>query len=324
MKIRCFTKTPPPEMARALIRFERQFRYPLGPGQFFTIAHGEDYPRFYRAMGEGASFVAERDGNILGAIGAARRRLALPGGGVKDIVYIGDAKVSPQKRGGRVLWRLIESVRHWAVQRAEAAYSVVMEGTPVPPTCYTGRLGVELFEKLAKIMILKIPTGKVSGAVLNDWECSAADGWNGYWALTQNAARCLGGKPAVRSAICPQWLAAPNREAVGLIEDTRRGKRLLLAPPRGSSCAGEGVEINASHLSHCAWSEAESGIALLRQALLRLKERGFGAMFAAVPLSEAETIAAGLGLEAIVRAPAGIYGAGLDSGMLWNINTSEI
>src|SRR5688500_3897167 len=65
---------PPPELARALAGFESEFTYPLGPDSFFHISHGDDYPRFFRAMGEAACFVAQRrgDGTITGTLGAAR------------------------------------------------------------------------------------------------------------------------------------------------------------------------------------------------------------------------------------------------------------
>ena len=78
MTIHELRTAPPPELADALERFEEQFHYPLGSDRFFRISHGEDYPRFFRAMGEGVCFVAERDGEVLGAMGAALRRLALP------------------------------------------------------------------------------------------------------------------------------------------------------------------------------------------------------------------------------------------------------
>lgn len=312
-------------IARSLAQFERRFRYPLGPERFFRIHHGEDYSRFFRAMGKGASFIAEREGNILGTIGVARRALALPDGSMKQVVYIGDAKVAPENRGGKVLWRLLQAVQTWAVQRANAAYSAVMEGTPIVPARYTGRLGIEPFAKLAEVVILRISAKKSFVPVQKDWEIDAATGRSLYRKLTQDSARCIGGKPDMRSLAPPQWLASPNRQAVGLLEDTRQAKRLLEAP-RPFSCAlgGESWEMNVSHLSHYAWLEEECGIALLRQALARSTKRGFDAMFTAASFAAAEAIESRLGAEEVIRACAGIYGAGLDAGMIWNLNTSEI
>lgn len=326
MKIHLLAERPPPNMARSLAQFERQFRYPLGSERFFRIHHGEDYSRFFRAMGEGVSFIAERSGNILGTIGVARRALILPDGNMKNVVYIGDAKVAPENRGGKVLWRLLQAVRTWTVQRANAAYSAVMEGTPILPTRYTGRLGIEPFSKLAEVVILRIPAKKAFVPFQKDWKIDEATGWNLYRRLTQGSARCIGGKPDMRSLSPPQWLAAPNRKAVGLLEDTRQAKRLLESP-RPFSCAlggSESLEMRVSHLSHCAWLGKDDGIALLQQALSLSTKRGFDAMFTAASFATAETIIARLGAEGILRACADIYGAGLDAGMIWKLNTSEI
>ena len=326
MKIHFLAEAPSPKMARALAQFERQFRYPLGTGRFFRICHGADYSRFFRAMGKGASFIAERDGNILGTIGVARRALILPDGNLKNVVYIGDAKVSPEIRGGRVLWRLIQAVRAWTVRHADAAYSAVMEGTPIVPTRYTGQLGIEPFAKLAEVVILRIRAKKSAVSIRKDWKIDAAAGWNLYRKLTQGSARCIGGKPDMRSLAPPQWLAAPNGKAVGLLEDTRQAKRLLETPRPfpGAFSNGESLEMNVSHLSHCAWLEDGDGIALLQQALSHSTKYGFDAMFTAASFAAAETIVARFGAEELIRASAGIYGTGLDAGMIWKLNTSEI
>ena len=73
MNVHPSSARPGAELALALARFEEQFTYPLGPGRSFRISHGDDYPRFFRAMGEVACFVAERDGVVLGVLGAALR-----------------------------------------------------------------------------------------------------------------------------------------------------------------------------------------------------------------------------------------------------------
>src|SRR5262245_66563678 len=92
MNVHPLRAPPSPELARALDQFEEQFRYPLGPGRFFRIVHGEDYPRFFRAMGEGVCFVAEMEEKVRGVIGAALRRLVLPDGEERPAVYLGDLK----------------------------------------------------------------------------------------------------------------------------------------------------------------------------------------------------------------------------------------
>src|SRR4029077_10210784 len=108
MTLHALRDRPSSELARALAEFDSRFSYPLGPGRSFRISHGEDYPRFFRAMGEAACFVAERQGEVLGTIGCALRRVLSPDGRERDAVYVGDLKVAPPARGGRVLVRLAQ------------------------------------------------------------------------------------------------------------------------------------------------------------------------------------------------------------------------
>jgi hypothetical protein len=80
MIVRQLCDQPSPELIHGLADFEAAFRYPLGPGRFFRISHGDDYPRFFRAMGEAACFLAEHQGRVVDTVGMAVRRLLLPDG----------------------------------------------------------------------------------------------------------------------------------------------------------------------------------------------------------------------------------------------------
>src|SRR6266542_4454124 len=111
MNLRVLRAPPPPDLAGKLAEFERQFTYPLGPGRSFRISHGEDYSRFFRAIGEGASLVAEDDGHVLGTLGTALRTVLLPQGGAGRAMYLGDLKILPAARGGWVLARLASAAR---------------------------------------------------------------------------------------------------------------------------------------------------------------------------------------------------------------------
>jgi hypothetical protein len=51
---------------------------------------------------------------------------------------------------------------------------------------------------------------------------------------------------------------------------------------------------------------------------------GFPALFAAVPAADAGLVQQQLGTVEVVAAPATIYGAGLEPGLVWNVNTAEI
>ena len=315
MILHTIRNNPSPRLAAALADFERQFSYPLGPGKAFRIDHGHDYPRFYRAMGKNACFVAERNGEILGVLSAAQRTLSLPCGHQKEVAYIGDLKVAPGKPGGRTVLRLILRLRQWARECAEAAYSVVMDGTQVTPVRYTGRLGIEPFVELGKLMILSIPTRTAARPQEVSWRNDELLGRNCYQDLNRQSARCPEGNPRIRSVMKPIWLAHPDSQAAGLLEDTRQAKRLL---------GMNGEEMIRSHLSFYAWSDQASALALLREALRRSADRGFDEMFVAVSPREARTLAANLGIAGLTRAPATVYGYGLDPGMDWRVNTSEI
>jgi hypothetical protein len=314
MTVHLLRASPPPELAESLDRFEEQFRYPLGPGRFFRIAHGEDYPRFFRAVGESACFVAEREGKVLGVISAALRRLALPGGEERPVVYLGDLKIAPPARGGRTLPRLAGAVRPWVGARAEAAFSVVMDGTPVTPTRYTGCLGIPLFAELGKITVLRLPTSGIRAHPGGDWVTTEEAGSACYLRLSVGRYASPGGNPAERSETEPLWLMEPNGQACGRLEDTRRAKRLI---------ADDGVEMRSAHLSCFACQDLRSGVQLLRVALRHAASRGFPALFVAVAASDAENFSQPLGGAGVVPSPATIYGTGLEPGV-WNINTAEI
>lgn len=315
MNLHTIRNNPPPRLAEALTEFERQFSYPLGPGKAFRIDHGHDYTRFYRAMGKNACFIAERNGEILGVVSAAQRTLSLPCGRKKDVVYVGDLKIAPGKPGGRTVLRLILRLRQWARQCAEAAYAIVMDGTQVTPVRYTGRLGIESFVELGKVMILSIPTrtaGKPHGV---SWRNDELLGRKCYQDLSRHSARCPESDPRIRSVMKPVWLAHPESHGAGLLEDTRQAKRLVDM---------NGSEMIRSHLSFCGWSDPVSALALLKEASRRSADSGFDEMFVAVSPREANSLAANLGIAGLTQAPATIYGYGLDPGMDWSVNTSEI
>lgn len=314
MMIHSLCGPPPNSLASALERFESEFTYPLGPGRSFRISHGEDYPRFFRAMGEARCFVAERNGVVLGTIGVALRPLWLPSGEECTAVYLGDLKLTAHARQGRALLRLAEVVQQWVGGRTQAAFAVVMDGTRATPTRYTGRLGIPQLGDLAKVIVLRIATGGT------DLKCNAtatADeaGTACYRQLSMGRYACPGGTCAERSAITPHWLTLSGDRACGRLEDTRRAKRLI---------ADDGQEMPSAHLSCFAYRDPASAVELAQAARVTAASLGFPALFVAVPPADADTIRRGLGSTEVVAAPATIYGTGLEAGRLWNINTAEI
>lgn len=304
MKIEQLCARPEPALAAALARFELQFRYPLGPGRWFRIDHGDDYPRFFRAIGEAACFVALDGGEVLGTIGCARARLREPGGTTRDVVYLGDLKLDPGARGGRVLLRLIAAVRGWAEPWADAAFAVVMDGTAVTPERYTGRVGVPRFVALAHIEVLRVPA-RAGGSV----RPVAAR------LPSSDAFALVPADPALRSELAPTWLALADGRASGRLDDTRRAKRLF---------ADDGSELASLHLGALDYADAEAAAELVQLAAAAAASHSAPAVFVAFPATVAREVHARLADDAIVRAPATIWGTGLPLGRAWNIDTAAI
>src|SRR3954452_21705321 len=94
MKVHAMSDSLSPALVQALAEFEAPFTYPLGPGKFFRITHGEDYTLFFRAMGEGVCFIAEHEGRVIGTLGTAIRRLRMPDGSERPAGYLGDLKIA--------------------------------------------------------------------------------------------------------------------------------------------------------------------------------------------------------------------------------------
>ena len=113
----------------------------------------------------------------------------------------------------------------------------------------------------------------------------------------------------------PVWLVHPSGSACGLVEDTRRCKRLF---------ADDGTELRSGHLSYFAFSSPAAGADLIRTAIDSPSRAGHPAMFVAVAPSDVPVLEAALGGLQKVVAPATIYGINLDGPGLWNINTAEI
>jgi hypothetical protein len=306
---------PPADLARRLAEFEAAFTYPLGPGRSFRIDHGEDYPRFYRAIGEATCFVAVHADRVLATLCVAVRRLALPDGTELAAAYIGDLKLASEARGGLTLLRLAKMGEAWVRPKVQAAYCVVMDGTPVTPLGYTGRAGIREFKVVGHVVVLRLPAQ--SGLQPADQHFSSDSGpvLKCYRNLSRGRFAGLGGTPTERSEHAPEWLLHPERMACGLLEDTRRAKRLI---------ADDGSEMCSMHLSHFAYRTVEAGAELLEVALSRTARLDVPALFVSVAVRDVDDLCWALGGIEAVAAPATVYGAGLSMEPEWNINTSEI
>ena len=316
MKIHCFHAQPSPDLAEKLRVFERQFQYPLGEHQSFRVSHGEDYTRFYRAIGEATCFAAEHRGEVVGVLSTAIRQLLFPQGNREEVVYVGDLKVVPSNVSGFALFQLMATTWEFHKRNQGMGFGVMMDGTKIEPDRYTGRLGLPKFVTLGKVMILRIPVHPSTDAdpEVQIESCGEAR-QNLFQELSVRRFGTVGGDTELRSRFEPVALRLAHPAAYGLLEDTLKAKQLN---------STDGTELLSSHVSKFAFSIPAAGARLIRTALSITRDRGLPALFTAVPTSDADHLMQELQMKDITLAPATIFGTGLDSGFLWNVNTSEI
>ena len=238
----------------------------------------------------------------------------MPDGRERSVAYFGDLKISPEYRGGKVLLRLARATEAWLRPKVDAGFGVVMGGTSHTPEAYTGRVGIPAFCELGRVAILRVLTNprltKFNRAFLTNPEAGLA----GSGRLSLGRYACPAGQPELRSTIAPTWLMHPDGSACGLLEDTRKAKRLTLT---------NGSELLSAHLSCFAYSTISAAAELVRVALAQAGELGFPALFVALPERDAVDLRASCSDLQILTAAATIYGVGLPAGD-WHINTSEI
>jgi hypothetical protein len=311
---------PAPQLAEALHEFEGGFHYPLGQDRWFSISHGDDYTRFFRAIGDARCFVAERDGRVIGVVSVSRCRLRQPEGGVLEAAYFSDLKVA-ESSGGRTLLRLLRDSVDWARRTPTTpGFSIVMDGTARDPTSYTGRLGIPPYVELAKLMILRIPCDGMT-ADGESVEAPLQEVHQRFQALTPDHYATAGGDPDIRSRIQSQGIMLSNAGACGIIEDTRRCKLLY---------RDDGNEMISAHLSCFGYRNAADAVSLLGSAAAWCREHGLPALFVSLPVTDSEAILKRLHCEALVKrealvqAPATVFGFGLVAGKKWSVNTAEI
>lgn len=306
--------------AQALADFEHQFSYPLGEECRFRICHGDDYLRFFRAMGQASLLVGGNGGVIQGSIVNVIRTFTFtadghfPVGG--KVHYLCDLKILPASRGAMVLGRLLhETKRSIEASDSTLCYSVVMDGTDRVPPDYTGRLDIPRFSKLAEIAILRI-AGDDSDEPWGCREVSEDDFREISASIPQQGVRMERGDGVARSLMEPLYLVTAAGDACGVLEDTRSSKRLLL---------DSGEELVSNHLSGLRYETPRAAAVLLGDATRRSSRNHVPAIFVAVPAREAAALVPLLGESfQVTIAPASIYGHGFESGMDWWIDTAEI
>jgi hypothetical protein len=314
MKVHQLSGPPSPELADALAQFEKPFTYPLGADRFFRISHGVDYTLFFRAQGRAACFIAENDGRVVGALGTAIRTLWLPDGNECNVAYFGDLKIAKDARGGLVLMRLARAAEVWLRPKVQAGFGVVMGGTSLTPPAYSGRARIPDFKELGRLMILRIcgPSDNKDG---NEHLLTTQEaGLECYRRLSIGRYASPVNSAGERSEMTPVWLMTPDGSACGLLEDTRKAKRLI---------SDDGSEMLSAHLSCFAYRDVAAASRLIGVALNHALRSGFPAVFVSVAETDAPALEAALNQFVSHPAPAAVYGTGLEPGG-WNINTAEI
>ena len=313
MTVTVLTGDPDARLAAAIARFEPEFSYPLGSDARFHVAHDGDGWRFFQALGEGACAVAEDGGRVLGILGAALRTAAMPDGGSLPLVYLGDLKITAGARGGTTLLRLARAIQARFHGRAAAAYAVVMDGTAVVPTAYTGRMGIPPFVAAGRVAVLWLRTAGAEHAQARTVD--DAQGHACFAALAAGRIRPLSGDPALRSLLPPRWLVGGDGDACGRLEDTLRAKRL---------CSTTGEDMRSAHLSCLAYRDVRDGVRLLDDALAMAREAGYPMLFTALPPGDVPALRRHLGDRVRTCAPATIYATGIPSAASWTISSADI
>jgi hypothetical protein len=277
MKIYELGDALPTSAQRQLFDFEQQFVYPLGQNSSFRIDHGSDYTAFYRAIGDPTTLAAEIDGKIIGVISIAIRNICI-NGATSRFAYIGDLKIDPAYQSGSILFRLVKFVQPQLTRAARYAYCVVMDGTSRAPSSYSGRIGIPLFDNVSKLHILRITTSMTeSNQAIT---VSAEEGVNAYRRLNAGGTILDIANSSLRSEASPTWLVSAGR-ACGLVEDTRRSKRLYLS---------DGTELLSAHLSYFSFCDSESALSLLNGAVNWAFENGFPAVFVGLSPMQKRTL----------------------------------
>lgn len=302
MKIHCLTDRPDRDLGLALKNFEKEFSYPLGAGQSFSISHGEDYTLFFRSMGKATTYLAEIGGNIVGALTVVQRTAVFPDGSLIPTIYLCDAKVSAAHRGRTVLGRLALKARDDV--RAEgynAAYSVVMKGS-TPTDIYTGRIGIPPFKAIGRLAILQFDTA-------SKFKPTASYPAGRHEKFYQLKAA----NSSISSEIEPLPLEVDG--ACGLLVDTRLGKRLWQS---------DGHEICSAHLTRLIFHSAKTLSDLIESAVTHTQKIGISKLFVSIPDDDSalvEYIKSTAPPPTLSRAT--IFGTGLPEGK-WMVDTSEI
>ena len=318
MVIHEIERAMPSELQRRIQEFESAFLMPLGPARSFRIDYGIDRTAFIRTLGESRCFAAESQGRIVGFIEMAMIDLLLPGGDTRPAAYIADIKMLPAARGTVSAGRLLARASAWGELRTDLAFTVAMDGIPIKPPDYTGRLGIPAFSEAGRVMVVRLPVTAGDGVRPEDERLIATDeeGEELYWRLTRGRYALMGGSPADRSAEPPAWLVHPEGLACGRLEDRRKNAVLV---------ADDGSELRPAYLARFAFQDAQAAIDVILAALRRAESLRYRAVRFCLPPEDLAKLQGALGPGVIEGSGGTIFAtSAAETAALWNLNASEI
>ena len=301
----CTVLNEPFEWTRELSEFERNFQYPLGKNSFFRISHGDDYTRFFRALGKSTSLVStNKQNSVCSSISIVRRNLYHATERIQAY-YLADLKVLP-KSAPSTLFRLLSTGQKILPElKTSPLYCVVMQGTERTPDQYSGRLGLPQLTKLGEIAIFRMESTppKEQVRVLSTKNKASAHRPcpQAYYFESQGH--------EIRSKFLVQKFSLGSASC--LLEDTLRAKNLFDQNDQ---------EIISGHISSLRYQKPQDAIQLL--SLISRNCPNYPALFFSVPIQDHKAFAEALPKHSLSF--ASIYGTQLKANQRWFINTAEI
>ena len=313
-----FTLTDPDvDTCDQLLAFERQFDYPLNEQNRFRIQHSQDYNRFFRAMGEAVTVVYRHSEVIRGVLSGSLRTLVNKAGESERWLYIGDVKIQAAFRRQLVLSRLFKATVAWVGGRCDRSYSVVMEGTAVLPSDYTGRASIPAFEPTEKVFLFCILTDqplssstRIESEKMNSAELVA--GPKNSIVPSHLWSDCF---PGLRSKQDPTWLFNPESGSCALLEDTRRAKQLFDESEN---------EIAFAHLTNIRYNDVADLIPLVVDASILARTSGCTELLVALPEKDRMQFAKNLAGIKYRTLSATVFAFGAEETTKLPIHSSEI
>ncbi|MCA8939181.1 MAG: hypothetical protein KDB07_05220 [Planctomycetes bacterium] len=296
-------------LASGFASFERAFTYPLGGSRRFTICHSNDPSRFFRALGEGLSFLALDGERVVGCISGSIRTLLSPDNIEEKVLYVGDLKVATDVRVGRVLILLAQALFDWASPKTKMAFAIVMEGSNALPERYTGRLGIPRFDYQSEVSILRFDIWSietVSGRTFKQTKGLA---------INQPSWRTPLGNVGLRSVDAPVQIHNSEGNASALLEDTELAKQLVDI---------ESGPMRSAHLSAIDISSLSELGELCQKAIFVAHTQNKQHLFLSLPLRlSGPFLQSWRGPQPLV-ASARVYTHNINHQADWWVNTAEI